>query len=205
MACLWGSGVAYGKMAGLWGSAKTYGEMRQACGRMGEPRNLWGYGLRGRPQNRMGEPRKRMGNTTGHGKRRRHMGRPPGRMGSQKSHQNQKYGNGTACGLARFQEFLLELRFSGRPLKCMGIIKNMAMHEPPDAACGLRIFGNIGGGAWVWEMAPSAEATPESAVAAPPQAIGMLGVPVTALPSGGLRPAGACRTVPHEKLPKRHC
>ena len=85
---------------------------------------------------------------------------------------------------------------SGRPLKCMGIIKNMAMHEPPDAACGLRIFGNIGGAAWVWEMAQSTEATPESAVAAPLQAIGMFGVPVTALPSGGLHPAGACRRVP---------
>ena len=53
-----------------------------------------------------------------------------------------------------------------------------------------------GAGAWVWEMAPSAEATPESAVVVPLQAIGMLGVPVTALPSGGLHPACACRRVP---------
>ena len=45
-------------------------------------------------------------------------------------------------------------------------------------------------------MAPSTEATPESAVVVPLQAIGMLGVPVTALPSGGLHPAGACRRVP---------
>ena len=102
-----------------------------------------------------------------------------------------------ACGLADFNEFLMgNAVLSGRPLKCMGIIKNMAMHEPPDAACGLRIFGNIGGGAWVWEIAPSAEATPESAVMVPLQAIGMLGVPVTALPSGGLHPACACRRVP---------
>ena len=54
----------------------------------------------------------------------------------------------------------------------------------------------LGRGAWVWEMAPSTEATPESAVVVPLQAIGMLGVPVTALPSGGLHPAGACRRVP---------
>ncbi len=45
-------------------------------------------------------------------------------------------------------------------------------------------------------MAPSTEATPESAVAAPLQAIGMPGVPVTAPPSGGLHPTGACRRVP---------
>ena len=45
-------------------------------------------------------------------------------------------------------------------------------------------------------MAPSTEATPESAVAAPLQAIGTLGVPVTALPSGGLCFACACRRVP---------
>ena len=54
MACLWGICRGYGRMAGLWGSAKTYGEIRQACGCMGAPRNLWGNGLCGRPQNRMG-------------------------------------------------------------------------------------------------------------------------------------------------------
>ena len=43
---------------------------------------------------------------------------------------------------------------------------------------------------------PRHEATPESAVAAPLQAIGMLGVPVTAPPSGGLHPACACRRAP---------
>ena len=102
-----------------------------------------------------------------------------------------------ACGLADFNEFLMENAvLSGRPLKCMGIIKNMAMQEAPDAACGLRIFDNIGGGFWVWEISSSTEATPESAVAAPLQATGMLGVPVTALPSGGLHPACACRRVP---------
>ena len=49
----------------------------------------------------------------------------------------------------------------------MGIIKNMAMQEAPDAACGFRIFDNIGGGFWVWEISSSTEATPESAAVAP--------------------------------------
>ena len=96
----------------------------------------------------MGEPRKRMGNTTGHGKRRQHMGRPPGRMGEPKiTLKPEILERWAACGLADFNEFLMgNAVLSGRPLKCMGIIKNMAMHEPPDVACGLRIFGNIGGG-----------------------------------------------------------
>ena len=54
MAWLWGICRGYGRMASLWGSAAMYGEMRQACGCMGAPRNLWGNGLCGRPQNRMG-------------------------------------------------------------------------------------------------------------------------------------------------------
>ena len=52
-----------------------------------------------------------------------------------------KTGNiGTMGGLRTlhvFQKFLWELWFSGRPLKCMGIIKNMIMQEAPDMACRL--------------------------------------------------------------------
>ena len=44
-----------------------------------------------------GEPRKRMGNVTGYGKRRRYMERPPGRMGSQNHAKNPEYGNW--CGM----------------------------------------------------------------------------------------------------------
>ena len=39
---------------------------------------------------------------------------------------------------------------------------------------------------------------------APLQAIGMLGVPVTALPSGGLHPACACRGVPSREAAETH-
>ena len=96
---------------------------------------------------------------------------------------------------------------------CMGAARPYGERKPrekPEHGGGVSLRTCVflaisGSGAWVWEMASSTEATPESAVAAPLQAIGMHGVPVTALPSGGLRPAGACRTVPHEKLPKRHC
>ena len=77
------------------------------------------------------------------------------------------------------------------------------MHEPPDAACGLRIFGNIGGGFRVWRIALFTEATPESAAAAHLSGSQDVRVLAVAHPGGGLHPAGACRTVPHEKLPKR--
>ena len=80
----------------------------------------------------------------------------------------------------------------------------MATHEPPDAACKLCGFLATSGAALGYERWPRPEATPESAVAAPLQTIGMLGVPVTALPSGGLHPACACRRVPSREAAETH-
>ena len=119
MAWLWGICHGYGRMAGLWGSAKTYGEIRQACGCMGAPR-------------------KRMGNATGYGNLRRHMG---GRQAVWGAKNHIKTGTiGTVGGLRTLQilmKFWWELRFSGRPLKCMGILKNMVTKNAPDVACRL--------------------------------------------------------------------
>ena len=96
----------YGRMACLWGSAAMYGEMRQACGRMGKPRYRMGKWPVWEAAESHGEPRKRMGNATGHGKRRRHMWRPPGRMGSQNRIKTRNMGTVAACRLACFYEFL---------------------------------------------------------------------------------------------------
>ena len=92
---------SYGGSAVSMEEWPAYGDLPKRMGRCvrrvavwGNRENVWGNGLRGRPLNRMGEPRKHMGNATGYGNLCLHMGRPPGRMGSQKSHQNQKYRNG---------------------------------------------------------------------------------------------------------------
>ena len=195
MACLWGSGVAYGKMAGLWGSAKTYGK----CGRrvavwgnretyggvscVGGRRIAWGAAKTYGKCHGIWEP------APAHGEAARPYGEP-------KITSKPEIWERDGLWTCTFSGIFVGTAVLWEAVEMHGIIKNMAMHEPPDVACGLRIFGNIGGGAWVWEMAPSTEATPESAVAAPLQAIGMLGVPVTALPNGGLHPACACRRVP---------
>ena len=84
-----GKWPGYGGSAVAMGEWQAYGDLPKRMGRCvrrvavwGNRDTVWGNGLCGRPLNRMGEPRKRMGNATGYGNLRRHMGRPPGRMGS---------------------------------------------------------------------------------------------------------------------------
>ena len=79
----------YGGSAVAMGEWPAYGDLPKRMGRCvrrvavwGNRDTVWGNGLCGRPLNRMGEPRKRMGNATGYGNLRLHMGRPPGCMGS---------------------------------------------------------------------------------------------------------------------------
>ena len=102
------------------------------------------------------------------------------------------------------------MRMGGR--LCMGAARPYGERKPrekPEHGGGVSLRTCVflaisGSGAWVWEMASSTEATPESAVAAPLQAIGMHGVPVTALPSGGLHPACAYRRVPSREAAETH-
>ena len=132
MARLWGSAVAYGRMAGLWGSVKTYGETAIPYGEMacvGGRRIAWGS-----RENVWEMPRD--------------MGTCAGTWGSRQAICGAKitlkpgiWERGRPADFADFNEFLVGTAvLSGRPLKCMRIIKNMVMHEPLDATCGLCVF-----------------------------------------------------------------
>ena len=204
MAWLWGICRGYGRMAGLWGSAKTYGKCVTRV-------VVWGR--REKPMGRRpmsgafelhGEPRKRMGNVTGYGKRRRYMERPPGRMGSQNHAKTRIWELVRHVDFADFNEFLVgTAALSGRPLKCMGIGRTwqrMSRLMRPAGSGFLAISGAaLGYGRWLRPQRPRRRALWRR----PCRQSGCLEF-LSELPSGGLHPACACRRVPPREAAETH-
>ena len=112
IARLWGIS-GYGRMAGLWGSDKTYGKTAIT---------VWGDGRCVGGRRIVWEAAKTYGKCHVIWEPAPAHGEAASRMGSQNRIKTRNMiPVGGLWTLHVFQEFLAELRFSGRPLKCMGI------------------------------------------------------------------------------------